>query len=167
METCLCCGDDVDEVFVCQGGVGGNPCVLSTCRECAERMINGGDTRCPACRTDVLVPLRDFFMDDLSKKLLSLTLSSEVNDKVRAQVAAAEEARKKIVTQLVDLNGEAARLADLFQADIMDACPRCNTKFNDFSGCVALTCASCHTGFCALCLKEGKCSTHGHISGHL
>lgn len=46
-------------------------------------------------------------------------------------------------------------------------CPNelCKQAFVDFSGCMALTCSRCRTGFCAYCLKHCGHDAHAHI-GH-
>ena len=129
-------------------------------------MINSGKINC-SCGTNVVDSMMDFYMDPFTKKLADLNLKSAVDEGVKEGLRAAESARVAQTTQVKDLNDEAVRLAELFQKDMLDTCPKCKAAFVDFEGCVALTCATCSAAFCALCLKEGPCAIHGHVSGHL
>ena len=45
------------------------------------------------------------------------------------------------------------------------ACPRCGQAFDEFDGCMALTCsrAGCGCGFCAICQKDCGSDAHQHM----
>ena len=163
MSACVACGDDDEDgkIFVCE------KCLQATCRHCSERMINSGTTKC-SCGVNVVDPMMNFYLptDSFSKKLADLKLKTAVDEGVKEGVRAAESARVAQTAQVKDLNDESVRLAELFQKDMLDRCPKCTAAFVDFEGCVALTCATCVAAFCALCLEEGPCAIHGHVSGH-
>ena len=42
-------------------------------------------------------------------------------------------------------------------------CPRCETAFADFDGCMALTCSVCGVGFCGWCLADCGEDAHKHV----
>ena len=41
-------------------------------------------------------------------------------------------------------------------------CPVCMSCWDSFDGCIALTCSSCHSQFCALCLTICEDDVHAH-----
>lgn len=45
-------------------------------------------------------------------------------------------------------------------------CPRCKCAFEDFDGCLALTCGNieCNASFCAVCLKDCGTDAHQHLT---
>ncbi|XP_037047411.1 uncharacterized protein LOC119082138 isoform X2 [Bradysia coprophila] len=43
------------------------------------------------------------------------------------------------------------------------SCPKCNTAFYEFDGCVAVTCSTCKAGFCGLCLANCGSDAHSHV----
>ena len=47
-----------------------------------------------------------------------------------------------------------ALIADLVDEILTNKCPRCGQVFLDFSGCFALSCASCPCKFCAWCFED-------------
>jgi hypothetical protein len=48
------------------------------------------------------------------------------------------------------------------------SCPYCEQAFNDFDGCLALTCSRCSKGFCGICLEEhyNELDSHLYVKYH-
>ena len=48
---------------------------------------------------------------------------------------------------------------------LLNWCPRpdCRQPFDEFSGCLALTCFRCNAAFCALCFKDCGNNAHAHV----
>lgn len=46
---------------------------------------------------------------------------------------------------------------------LTERCPRCLCAYDDFSGCYALSCASCGAAFCALCGGDCGVDAHDHV----
>ena len=84
--------------------------------------------------------------------------------KEAAALAAAQAAALAAAATLA----QGARVAELrrviVERDLLLRCPHCAAEFDDYSGCNALTCGRCGTGFCAVCLKNCGSSraTHAH-----
>lgn len=164
MGSCIVCYDvcENDKLFKCPG----SGCEIKTCESCAEIQVNTGNIKC-SCGQDVIDPMMEFYSSDIVKSLSKLSIKREVSKSIDTEIALAEGMRLKKEKELLDMNSNAVKLADMFQSEVMDKCPKCNAPFNCFDGCVALRCSTCTAAFCALCLYLGKCTIHGHISGHL
>eukprot|EP00955_Chlamydomonas_euryale_P043132 352498-Chlamydomonas_euryale.AAC.10 len=171
MTACVVCYDkaDASALFSCPR----DRCEMLTCKECAELMITTGNVRC-SCGEDVIAAMADFFMDPLSKALAGMQLEQEVEAsamhnsqdvRVDQKLADAEKKRRVDEEKLQDLNGEAARLANLFQESMVDRCPFCEVPFDSYDACNSVTCVVCRNHFCGLCLTKGSCDVHGHSYG--
>jgi len=56
------------------------------------------------------------------------------------------------------------KLVKNIQNDCLNSqCPKCKTPFFDFTGCCAVTCETCKTGFCGLCLEDTNGDAHPHV----
>jgi hypothetical protein len=91
---------------------------------------------------------------------------SNVVERYTAIVQNEEDAKREEENKKKDLeNKMITDITEILSTCI--SCPHCSQVFFDFTGCLALTCASCKMGFCGLCLKKheegGKTSSDAHI----
>ena len=64
----------------------------------------------------------------------------------------------------MSLEGQVAKhVKKITEHMTVPTCPGCGISFLDFSGCFAITCCVCRTGFCGFCLHNcGKQDPHIH-----
>lgn len=77
---------------------------------------------------------------------------------------ACESARqRRIFEQSAD--GQASIHANAIIGKLLTpACPKCAVSFVDFSGCFAVSCGNCPTGFCGFCLQNCGRDAHAHVA---
>jgi WD40 repeat protein len=82
--------------------------------------------------------------------------------------AAALAERQRLAVEGAGALALGARVAALrrviVERDLLLRCPACAAEFEDFSGCNALTCGRCGTGFCAVCLQD--CGSYRETHRH-
>lgn len=113
---------------------------------------------------------------------VAIGAAGEIVDQQRQHIAALQDGvnlrEQQLMRRMHEARATATRSDRLRIArlriveDILELrCPRCNTVFLDFDGCIALNCerAGCGCAFCALCLADCgadahmHCQTHGHL----
>ena len=85
---------------------------------------------------------------------------------------AKREHEEKLAKRLAIARAKSASLLErvqelrrvIVERDLQLRCPRCSTCFADYDGCNALTCGTCGTGFCALCLTDCGSDAHKHYA---
>ena len=93
-------------------------------------------------------------------RLLEDRLAQAKDEEVRAEVAAE--------LQRLEALGERERKVLEARKHLTDrilnhSCPRCGQVFVDFTGCVALACSGCPSGFCGWCMADAGRDAHAHV----
>ena len=184
LHCCECCLADQrnpDEGAMCPGGH--FFCVVEPCFEMLVkvqlpniRFQENGQLVCPVCDCG-----KPFSQQTCGKYLQESTylqlLDAVVETKVATRCAELEdEFEQRLKEQVRALFQKHSNLSadDPLKIEAVDlaaqardkalnlACPKCNTVYFDFEGCMALRCASCKTNFCAYCNKVCADSRGAH-----
>ncbi|KAH9250083.1 hypothetical protein BASA81_012130 [Batrachochytrium salamandrivorans] len=169
----LCLDDDVafKDCVVCPDGA------HSICNGCFDGWVEDqlqtelGRRKevvaCPSCTTNQPFPIRLYAHHiDLVLRSHREKVESTVNQQVAKEVATALE--KERALRVVALEKERAlgvvALALRMVEDLLTSkCPQCKAAFLDFTGCCALTCASCNIQFCAFCHQGAAANAYSHV----
>ena len=166
MTFCLSCYDEFEPDHL-------NYCLSDhcLCNSCFKTALKSGDVKStelqclvPECTSNIILTpesLQNFkiYNQDIIRIL-------------KENIAFEKERASKIITDLCATTFQQFEDIDhdKFIKDISDdlslKCPRCSMVFNDFDGCLALTCGNpqCNAGFCALCLADCGTDAHTHLT---
>lgn len=103
---------------------------------------------------------------DLARALSPSVFEAYVRDRVQLVEVRLAIEKERAVQQEAERIGQMDRRGQLrnqIASALTMRCPRCRTAFADFTGCCALSCASCPAKFCAWCLKDCGNDAHPHV----
>lgn len=166
------CGNAHGKHFIC------NPCQPAYVQQQLDADLRGDQiglcsVRCPAFNSDP--PCGAPLNLGISASAAAMIENRIVKIRQEMRMEFRGELRRTVDEMKVELEaklnnrggGEEAQRYAYYQRRVADLlnlfCPRCEAVFEDFDGCLALTCHSCGCGFCGLCFRDCGADAHQHI----
>jgi protein-arginine kinase activator protein McsA len=139
------------------------------------RSREGGSLLCPECKTSYSVQaVAQQLPEIIFKEFIDTVVARRVEKETEALARQFDDQLNGKVEELINDYGnidtvtkrQALTKAKNARDTIMNlACPHCNTYYSEFSGCMALMCATCQGHFCGYCHDEfvSAAGAHQHV----
>jgi len=165
MGVCKICNDDHpdDLPFTCPSP----RCSYELCSACVKFAFedaSGENAKCcPECKDEIAVKMIESVLGTGAVRVVEAELRDRVVFEVRKERSIIEKGKDA-------MKGMKARARELYnvlaeEVTSCTKCPRCQTVFDDYDGCNALSCRKndCNAAICALCLKDCGTDAHSHV----
>ena len=136
------------------------PCV----RDAFKDSSGQNSSNCPCCGTPSDIDMITAMCGHGAVKAVERKVRSTITFELKAQMLKKESAKK----EMIGTNERAREIFNELTEKINLKCPRCQTVFNDYDGCNALSCGvvTCKAAFCAICLTDCGTDAHEHVRSH-